>query len=295
MGGVTSHQHPAVPVGGGLPRHVREPGDPGRASKPEVRPPHGDERLAKLVQVGFAGVVDVSFHDQHPKGRPVRGRTERMGADAVVTEAELRFPVHLDLGDHPAGRGIQPDEVDAGGLADQAASAVASDEVLRSERGVVVQVDVDASVVLRAAHDLAAAEDRDLELTDPVGQDRLEQALPQREHVVVAGGEVADVEADPAVPVRGEGGSGVEEPLRDATLIEHLDGPRQETPGARAVDVLVGASFDDDDVDPRQRQLTRQHQPRRAASCDHHRMLGHASWSARLGRLQQAPSLALGC
>ena len=132
------------------------------------------------------------------KRLPVRGRTERMGADAVVTEAELRFPVHLDLGDHPAGRGIQPDEVDARGLADQAASAVASDEVLRSERGVVGQIDIDARVVLRTAHHLAAAEDRDLELTDPVGQDRLEQALPQREHVVVAGGEVADVEADPA-------------------------------------------------------------------------------------------------
>ena len=182
-----------------------------------------------------------------------------------------------------------------GGLADQAASAVAADEVLRPERRVVGQLDVDAGVVLREAHHLAAAKDRDPELTDPVGQDRLELALPQREHVVVAGGEVADVEADPAVPVRREAGSGVEEPLRDATLIEHLDGAGEQTPGSRSVDVLVGASFDDDDVDPRQRQLARQHQPGRAASCDHHRVLGHASWSARLGRLRQAPSLALRC
>ena len=56
--------------------------------------------------------------------------------------------------------------------------------------------------------------------------------------------------------------------------------------GARAVEILAGASFDDDDVDPRQRQLARQHQPGRAASCDHHRVLGHRrSWPSRVRRL----------
>ena len=36
------------------------------------------------------------------------------------------------------------------------------------------------------------------------------------------------------------------------------------------------APLDDGDVDPRQRQLGRQHQPRRTSSGDHHRMLpGH--------------------
>ena len=63
-----------------------------------------------------------------------------------------------------------------------------------------------------------------------------------------------------------------EEPFRDAALIEHLDGAGVKTPGSRSVEILTGASFDDDDVDPRQRQLARQHQPGRAASCDHHRM-----------------------
>ena len=144
----------------------------------------------------------------------------------------------------------------------------------RSDRS-VGQLDIDAGVVLREAHHLAATKDRNPELADPVGQDGLEVALPQREHVVVAGGEVADVQEDPGeaqarmhLPRR-------EEPLRDATLIEHLDGAGVQTPGSRAVDLLVGASFDDDDVDPRQRQLARQHQPGRAASRDHHRMFGH--------------------
>ena len=63
-----------------------------------------------------------------------------------------------------------------------------------------------------------------------------------------------------------------EEPLRDAALIEHLDRAGVQTAGARAVEVLAGAPFDDDDVDARQRQLARQHQPRRTAAGDHHRM-----------------------
>ena len=48
-----------------------------------------------------------------------------------------------------------------------------------------------------------------------------------------------------------------------------------QTACARAGEVLAGAPLDDGDVDPRQRQLARQHQPRRTASGDHHRMLGH--------------------
>jgi hypothetical protein len=45
---------------------------------------------------------------------------------------------------------------------------------------------------------------------------------------------------------------------------------------ARADEVLAGASLDNGNVDPRQRQLARQHQPRRTSSGDHHRMLGHS-------------------
>ena len=67
-----------------------------------------------------------------------------------------------------------------------------------------------------------------------------------------------------------------EEAIGDAALVEHLDGAGVQAPGSRSVELLTGASFDDDDVDPRQRQLGRQHQSRRTASGDHHRMLGHA-------------------
>ena len=45
---------------------------------------------------------------------------------------------------------------------------------------------------------------------------------------------------------------------------------------ARAVELLVRAPLDDGDVHARQRQLARQHQPRRTSPNDHHGMLGHS-------------------
>ena len=91
----------------------------------------------------------------------------------------------------------------------------------------------------------------------------------------MARGEVADVQEGPGVAHERMRLALREEALLDATLIEHLDGARVKTPGSLAVEILAGASFDDDDVDPRQRQLGRKHQPGRATSCDHHGMFGH--------------------
>ena len=102
-----------------------------------------------------------------------------------------------------------------------------------------------------------------------------EQAgLPEPENVVVPGGRVADVQGYVEVhdlmqlSLR-------EEPIGDAALIEDLDGARVQTACARAGEVLAGAPLDNGDVDARQRQLARQHQPGRTASGDHHRMVGH--------------------
>ena len=73
-----------------------------------------------------------------------------------------------------------------------------------------------------------------------------------------------------------------EEPIGDAALIEDLDGACVQTAGARAGEILAGAPLDDGDVDARQRQLARQHQPGRTSSGDHHRMVGHRH-SSRFG------------
>jgi len=65
------------------------------------------------------------------------------------------------------------------------------------------------------------------------------------------------------------------EPIGDAVLIEHLEGARLQTAGARAVELLAGAPLDDRSVDPRQRQRARQHQPARTSAGDRHGTFGH--------------------
>jgi hypothetical protein len=105
-----------------------------------------------------------------------------------------------------------------------------------------------------------------------------------------------------------------EETFRDPALTEHLDRAGVPTTGARAVEVLVGAPFDDDDIDAGQRQLGGEHQPlgpppaittarslERTATIPHLQVLRalrevreeRASFSARSGRLRQAPLVAV--
>ncbi len=101
--------------------------------------------------------------------------------------------------------------------------------------------------------------------------------------------EIGDVRLD-----LGEPHARVDRPLRDksvrhAALIEHLNGAGVQTAGARTVEILTGAAFDDDDADTGQLQLGRQHQPGRAASCDHHCVLSHGVMISTFGLLAASP------
>jgi hypothetical protein len=94
-------------------------------------------------------------------------------------------------------------------------------------------------------------------------------------------GEVADIE-----PGRGEPRDLSllpfgKESVDNSALIENLDGACVQPAGARAGKVLGSAPLDYGDVGLRQRELARQHQPRRAAPGDHHRMLGHRNSSSK--------------
>ena len=107
------------------------------------------------------------------------------------------------------------------------------------QRLAVRQRDVDAAVVLREASDLDAVMDRHLQLADPAGQDALDVVLQQPEDEVVPGWEVVDE--------RGPGEhrdlvflSLRDEPIGDSTLIENLDGAREQTACARTGQILVG-------------------------------------------------------
>ena len=140
---------------------------------------------------------------------------------------ELRLVGHLDLGDQVAHRRIPAREVDAGRLADQAAPAVAADEVLRAQRRAVGELDVDAAVVLREARDLEAAVDRHPELGDPVGHDPLDRgsATAPRPYGWRVGRSLmsSEIRAEAATWMRSALG---EEALGDPALVEHLDRAR---------------------------------------------------------------------
>ncbi len=273
--GIAGQQDPSVAVGRGLPSHVGEPGEPGRTVDSIIGPVCGDERLAQIAQGGFGRGSGVRFGHQDAYPHPIVHLAQGMNAAGVAADAPFRRLLgQLGLGDQVARRRIPSRELDAGCLTDQAAASIAPDEILRPQRLAVGQRDVDAGVVLRETGDLNAVVDRDPQLADPAGQDALDVVLPQPEHVVVPGREVADE--------RGPGEhrdlvflSLRDEPIGDSTLIENLDGAREQTACALAGQVLVGAPLDNNDVDLRQRQLARQHQPRRTSSDDYHRMFGH--------------------
>ena len=123
--GVAGQQHPSVAVGRGLPRHVGEAGDEGGTVDPVVGPVDDDERLAELAQGGFARGPDVLFGEHDPDRAPVLVDhlavadlvvllAERMDAERVVADPQLRLLGHLGLGDQAARRRIPPRELDPG-------------------------------------------------------------------------------------------------------------------------------------------------------------------------------------
>ena len=274
MGGVARDQHPASAVGLCLACGVGESGDPGRAVDPVVRPVGEHERLTHMLQ-GRLPVFElrVGQHDPYPPVLPL--------ADAATwAEAEFRFLVHLYLGDQPAGRRIPPGELDAGGLSDHASSSVAPHEVFRPKRLAIRQLDVDARLVLRETHHLALPDDRHPQLAHPSSQYALEVVLPECKPVVVSGGKIADVQGDAGESLDLHGASLCQEPVRDTALIEHLDGARMQTTGARAGEVLAGAPLEDGDIDSPQGQLGRQHQAGRTSAGDHDGVFSHAPASS---------------
>ena len=191
--------------------------------------------LAEIAQGGLVRGSDVRFGHHDPYRPPilvdhlavsdlVLHLPEGMNAEGVAADAQFRLLGHLDLGDQGARRRVPAGELDAGCLADQTASSVAADEILRPQRLAVGQLDVDAGVVLRDTGHFTSAVDRHRQLADPAGQDALDVVLPQPEPVGVPGGKVADVQRGPGER-RDLGHLSLrEEPIGDSALIEDLDG-----------------------------------------------------------------------
>ena len=108
---------------------------------PVVGPVDGDQGLAELAQRGLAR-ADLGLGQHDPDRSPlavdhlavldlVLDLAQGMRARGSAADAQFRLLGHLDLGDQAARCRIPPGELDAGCLADQAASSVAPDEILR--------------------------------------------------------------------------------------------------------------------------------------------------------------------
>ena len=229
----------------------------------------------EFAQGGLAAGPELLLGRDHPERLPILHPVEAVDAGGVVTDARRRLLGQLDLGDQVAPRRIPARELDAGRLADHAASSIAPDEIPRAQRLAVGQPDIDPGVVLREARHLTPVVDAHRQLGDPGGHDPLDLVLEDRERIRMTRREVAHVHHGRAER-RGLSHLTLrEEPIGDPALIQHLDRARVNSAGPRVGEHVIGTPLDDRDVDLRQRQLGRQHHPRRTASGDDHRMLRH--------------------
>src|SRR5450631_946825 len=162
---------------------------------------------------------------QDPDRAPILQLAQGPNALLIAAQTPLRLLGELDLSDQVAARRVPSWEFDAGCLADQAASSVAPDDVLRPQRPSVGQLDVHAGVALLEPRYCQSAIGPDRQLVDPAGDDALDIPLPERETIRVTGGKVAHVQTDPGIARDLSHLSRGKEPISDATLIEHLDRP----------------------------------------------------------------------
>jgi len=265
---------------------------------PVIGPVNGNESLAQIAECGFVRVSDLRL-GQHHSHLPALSVDDLTVLDLVLHLADgvrarrsaadpgLGLLAHFDLGDQTARRWIPAGEFDAGGFADQTAASVAADEILRPQALAVGYLNIDAGFVLREAGDLTRTVELHRQLDDPAGEDALDVLLPEAEAVGVPGREVADVQFDAAESRDLRLLTLGNESIDDSALIENLEGARVQSTRARAGQILVGTTLDDRDVDSRQRQLARQHQSRRTATDDHHRMFGHPkSWFEMIAKFE---------
>jgi hypothetical protein len=113
-----------------------------------------------------------------------------------------------------------------------------------------------------------------MQFADPVRDYALDMFLPKGEAIVVTGGKIADVQmSHRESPDLGDLPLG-QEPVGDAALIKDLDGTCAEPTSTRAGQGLIRTPLNYGDIDARQSQFTRQHQPCRTCADDDYRMFG---------------------
>src|SRR5262249_19737148 len=123
----------SIAVGRRLASRIVESGDPRGTVDAEVCPVNGDQRFAHIAQRRFAWGSDALF-DQHDPCSPLTVQlADGVGPNGVGAESPFRLVGALDLGNQPAHRRIPSGKLDPGCFADQTASSIAADEILRAQ------------------------------------------------------------------------------------------------------------------------------------------------------------------
>jgi hypothetical protein len=225
---VASQEHATVAVGGRLTGHVGKPRDPGRVANTVVRPVHSAERLAQIAQIRLVAFAHVPLADHDAHTLPVFQLAYAIDTAFTAAEPPRGLLCRLGLGDQVTGRRIPAREVDGRLLADQAAAAVASNEILTAQDPAVGQLDAHPTVVLSKIRDADSTINRHRELGSPVRQYSLDLLLPDPEEVAVPTGQVADVKKDVRKRRDPMHLALRKEAFRDSTLVEQLDRARVE-------------------------------------------------------------------
>jgi hypothetical protein len=99
----------------------------------EVGAVHRKQRLAKIANVGLTAGPEFPLRNDDPHGLAVLHPVQTVGTDLVGANTRGGFLGHLDLGDESAPCRVPSWKLDAGGLANDAASAVAPDQIPGAE------------------------------------------------------------------------------------------------------------------------------------------------------------------
>src|SRR5207244_11035047 len=120
-----------------LPGRVGEPREPRDVVNAEVGAVEGDEQRAELVEARLVALTDLGLSQHDAYALSVLELADGIDASFVSPQAARGLLGRRGFRDQVTDRRIPPGKIDARLLADEAATAVAPDEVLRAERAVL--------------------------------------------------------------------------------------------------------------------------------------------------------------
>ena len=144
----------------------------------EVGSVHRVERIAEVDQAGLLPRTQLPLRRDDTIGAPVIHHGEAVDPRLILTHTGRWFLGDFHFGDQVAAGRVPAGEVDTRSLSDQAAAAISTDEIRRSDLLAISEVDIDTGFVLDESDHLTAAMNGHSELVDPALEDRLHTALP---------------------------------------------------------------------------------------------------------------------